>query len=236
MASGFSPRPHTRGSGTVLLRAATLVAATGIGILASAAYLWITPPVYEASAELLIEADDPRAGPGPADDGMVETQAALIRSQVILDPLIEIESLQTDPTFAETAHEPVLKPAIRRIKAMLGTAEPEPEASPADYDAVLKAQPNTVSALYGRGYAKLKKGDKRGQADMSTATTAAPTIAQEFKTRKGWTRQTLRKQVSAAWLRKLRREGVTHVALNSDGRTADFSIEELLASAAKGTK
>ena len=137
MASGFSPRPHTRGSGTVLLRAATLVAATGIGILASAAYLWITPPVYEASAELLIEADDPRAGPGPADDGMVETQAALIRSQVILDPLIEIESLQTDPTFAETAHEPVLKPAIRRIKAMLGTAEPEPEASPADYDAVL---------------------------------------------------------------------------------------------------
>lgn len=51
----------------------------------------------------------------------------------------------------------------------------------ADYDAVLKAQPNTVSALYGRGYAKLKKGDKRGQADMSTATTAAPTIAQEFE-------------------------------------------------------
>ena len=63
-----------------------------------------------------------------------------------------------------------------------------------------------------------------------------PTIAQEFKTRKGWTRQTFRKQVSAAWLRKLRREGVTHVALNSDGRTADFSIEELLRSAAKGTK
>ena len=63
-----------------------------------------------------------------------------------------------------------------------------------------------------------------------------PTIAQEFKTRKGWTRQTFRKQVSEAWLRKLRREVVTHVALNSDGRTADFSIEELLSSAAKGTK
>ena len=51
----------------------------------------------------------------------------------------------------------------------------------ADYDEVLKIAPNTVSALYGRGYAKLKKGDKRGQADIATATTAAPTIAQEFE-------------------------------------------------------
>ncbi len=51
----------------------------------------------------------------------------------------------------------------------------------ADYDAVLKIAPNTVSALYGRGFAKSKKGDKRGQADISTATAAAPTIAQEFE-------------------------------------------------------
>jgi tetratricopeptide (TPR) repeat protein len=50
-----------------------------------------------------------------------------------------------------------------------------------DYDAVLKIAPNTVSALYGRGLARLKKGDKRGQADISTATAAAPTIAQEFE-------------------------------------------------------
>jgi len=50
-----------------------------------------------------------------------------------------------------------------------------------DYDTVLKIAPNTVSALYGRGLAKLKKGDKRGQADISTATAAAPTIAQEFE-------------------------------------------------------
>ncbi len=51
----------------------------------------------------------------------------------------------------------------------------------ADYDTVLKVAPNTVSALYGRGLAKIKKGDKRGQADISTATAAAPTIAQEFE-------------------------------------------------------
>lgn len=61
-----------------------------------------------------------------------------------------------------------------------------------------------------------------------------PTIVQEFRTRKGWIRTVHRKRVSAAWLRKLRREGVTYVALESEGRIADFSIEELLRSAAKG--
>lgn len=55
------------------------------------------------------------------------------------------------------------------------------DAAIADYDAVLKIAPNTVSALYGRGFAKLKKGDRRGQADISTATAAAPNIAQEFE-------------------------------------------------------
>ncbi len=61
-----------------------------------------------------------------------------------------------------------------------------------------------------------------------------PVIAQEFRRGNGWVRQTHRKRVSAAWLRKLRREGVTHVALTSEGRTADFSIEELLGSTRKG--
>jgi len=51
----------------------------------------------------------------------------------------------------------------------------------ADYNAVLKIAPKTVSALYGRGLAKQKKGDKTGQADIATATAAAPTIAQEFE-------------------------------------------------------
>lgn len=61
-----------------------------------------------------------------------------------------------------------------------------------------------------------------------------PIIAQEFRRGNGWVRQTHRKKVSAAWLRKLRREGVTHVALTTEGRTADFSIEELLGSTGKG--
>lgn len=66
------------------------------------------------------------------------------------------------------------------------------------------------------------------------AGTETPTIAHEFRRGNGWVRQIHRKKVSAAWLRKLRDEGVTHVALKFDGRLADFSIEELLASARKG--
>ena len=71
-------------------------------------------------------------------------------------------------------------------------------------------------------------------AEYFAAGTETPTIAQEFRRGNGWVRQIHRKKVSAAWLRKLRDEGVTHVALKFDGRLADFSIEELLASARKG--
>lgn len=55
-------------------------------------------------------------------------------------------------------------------------------------------------------------------------------IAQTFTQAKGWKTYPIRKRVSASWLRKLRSEGVTHVALASQGRCADFSIMELLRS------
>lgn len=66
-------------------------------------------------------------------------------------------------------------------RALIYLKQKQYDRAIADYEAVLKAMPNTPSALYGRGYAKLKKGDKRGQADISTATTTAPGIAQEFE-------------------------------------------------------
>jgi hypothetical protein len=57
---------------------------------------------------------------------------------------------------------------------------------------------------------------------------AHPLIAQAFYPGWGWIRSTLRKRVSRSWLRKLRREGATHVALVAAHRHADFSIRELL--------
>lgn len=57
-----------------------------------------------------------------------------------------------------------------------------------------------------------------------------PVIAQEFRPGRGWTKAPMRKRVSESWLRKLEREGIETVALESGGRVADFSIRELLTS------
>ncbi len=56
---------------------------------------------------------------------------------------------------------------------------------------------------------------------------AQPIVAQEFHPTKGWQHQTYRKRISRSWARKLRRAGISHVALDLDGRLADFSTAEL---------
>ena len=55
-----------------------------------------------------------------------------------------------------------------------------------------------------------------------------PVIAQAFKPGRGWTRYPIRKRVSGSWLRKMRAEGYTEVALACRGRLADFTITEAL--------
>jgi len=54
-----------------------------------------------------------------------------------------------------------------------------------------------------------------------------PTIAQTFKPGRGWSTYSGVKRVSLSWLRKLRAEGVTSVALDYQGRVADFTIAEI---------
>ncbi|THD56437.1 aspartyl protease family protein [Phenylobacterium sp.] len=52
----------------------------------------------------------------------------------------------------------------------------------AQYSAALKAQPRLAMALYGRGVAELKKGDKAaGDADIAAAVAIAPALPAEFK-------------------------------------------------------
>lgn len=50
------------------------------------------------------------------------------------------------------------------------------------YDAAIKAQPKQAWSLYGRGVAKLRKGDKAGgQADIAAANAISPTVADEAR-------------------------------------------------------
>lgn len=49
-----------------------------------------------------------------------------------------------------------------------------------DYNAVLEMNPKSASALYGRGYVKLKKGDATGEADIAAAKAIQPKIAEDY--------------------------------------------------------
>lgn len=54
-----------------------------------------------------------------------------------------------------------------------------------------------------------------------------PTVVSEFHPDKGWVRQSYNKRISRSWAAKLARQGVTHVALRSGMRQADFALSEL---------
>ena len=74
----------------------------------------------------------------------------------------------TPPKTPEVKVAPPAKPAVadKDLTHVLTKGESYYSAIPADG---------------AKADGKLKKGDKRGQADISTATTAAPGIAQEFE-------------------------------------------------------
>ena len=57
----------------------------------------------------------------------------------------------------------------------------QPDQALVDYDEALKLTPNSPAALYGRGVAKLMKGDvAASNADFELAKDIKPSIADEF--------------------------------------------------------
>lgn len=50
----------------------------------------------------------------------------------------------------------------------------------ADFDAALRLDPKLPSALFGRGYAKLKRSDLAGNGDIAAAKTIQSNIVAEF--------------------------------------------------------
>jgi tetratricopeptide (TPR) repeat protein len=54
-----------------------------------------------------------------------------------------------------------------------------------DYDAALQLRPDWAEPLYGRGIAKLKKGDASGNADVAKATTLDADVGNRFIKRGG---------------------------------------------------
>lgn len=55
-----------------------------------------------------------------------------------------------------------------------------------------------------------------------------PIIVQAFGPDRGWKKYPTRKRVSITWLRKMRADGYTGIAVTCDGRTADFTVAEVI--------
>jgi hypothetical protein len=69
--------------------------------------------------------------------------------------------------------------APSRAAAQLSQPGPDDKAI-ADYDAALRLDPKRATALYGRGTAKLKKGDAGGADDIAAARAIRPGIGSMF--------------------------------------------------------
>ena len=54
------------------------------------------------------------------------------------------------------------------------------DAAIADYEKALALDPNLATSLYGRGLARLKKGDSKGDDDIKQAQQHDPDIAKTF--------------------------------------------------------
>jgi tetratricopeptide (TPR) repeat protein len=66
-----------------------------------------------------------------------------------------------------------------RAEAFLGKGDAD--RAIADYDAMIRVLPHDARALYGRGLAKARKGDRAGgEADVASAKAITPAIAEEL--------------------------------------------------------
>lgn len=80
---------------------------------------------------------------------------------------------------------------------------------------IRRCAPELLDA-YGRGWPKIH-----------------PVVREEFHPARGWTTYRMRKRITRSWVRKLRQQGVTTVALllgtgaNGRPRVADFRLTEL---------
>jgi Flp pilus assembly protein TadD len=54
------------------------------------------------------------------------------------------------------------------------------KAAIADYDAALKARPQSDTSLYARGIARKRAGDRGGARDVAAALALRPGVAKEF--------------------------------------------------------
>src|SRR5690606_38411943 len=91
----------------VWFRRRMILLVTAVALLASVAYLVVTPPTFVAEAVLLIDPQQPNITPSAnvvdsfgEDAAMIESQVEVILSRQLLVPVFETLGLASDPEFA----------------------------------------------------------------------------------------------------------------------------------------
>src|SRR5207245_4426046 len=129
-----------------------------VSLLAATVYNYTTRPLYQATAQILIERDTPNVLPnkevidiGSAGADYRQTQYYLLRGRAVAEKVVERLSLQKSPEFQSG---PLMSPWERVQRKFLGRA-PEPPPSdgialtpaPAAFQSRLTAEPVPLSGL-----------------------------------------------------------------------------------------
>ena len=116
-----------------------------------------------------------------ADSRMV--QASIERCQIRAELGQELDKAleDCDTAFKRSDKKDPRRMAALRFRALVRLRLGDNDKAISDYDTVLRDRPQDTWALYGRGIAKLRRGNLAGgRADMSAATTLSPRIADTF--------------------------------------------------------
>lgn len=153
---GAAPRDPTIGEELrevfgVLRRSILLIlAVTAVAVLMALAFIWVTPPLYSAKVELLI---DPRqkqtladeispTGLGSsavgADTLLLDSQLEVISSQSVLERLMREQDLLKDPEFVGVPSSPMVAMAKSAIKTVIYGPHEATWVQTSPYDRAMK--------------------------------------------------------------------------------------------------
>ncbi|MDB5591868.1 GumC family protein [Enterovirga sp.] len=133
----------------LVTRKGTILAVFGAAMLLALAYIWMTPPLYTATAEIII---DPRkrdmvdkeivqSGLGTSSLGpdtfLLDSQVQVMLSQNVLRGLIEQTDLVSDPEFVGTSRSAFANRAIDLLKLLVRGPQADSIARTSDYERAL---------------------------------------------------------------------------------------------------
>lgn len=221
----------------------TVVAVFCAAMLIAVAYIWVTPPIYTATAEIII---DPRkrdiidkeivqSGLGTSSLGpdtfLLDSQVEIMLSESVMRGLIDRAGLLSDPEFVGGAPSPVMSGITSVLKRILRgpQAEAFPETSP--YDRALAKLTKRLD-IKRKGNTYVFAVSMRSQDPAKAADIANKLVAQYTAAVNGTSRRRIEE---ASHLLDDRLDALRRAAVESQGRVEAFRNAHGLISAERLT-